>query len=256
LYCQTAKKVLRAAKTGIVKKGKTASAMNAAGASVSCPIPKSIRDSIPNIPTNDLKDVVRDGFDIVRDMFKGDRIDTHLLGMESLVHLTSSCHQGKAVCSHFILSSELLETLLSLVLYSRMNVKVGSGSTSTSVHDSISELEQVHYSVMRRHALQILANCLTALDERMELADILIKMPILVADNLLSQLVLIVAGSLTQPHDAVDACRCLQKLCQHSEYVKRTVMTMGASIYLEHAQKCRHALLQDASIQLLHELKL
>lgn len=240
MYCQTAKTVLRAAKTGVAKKATPSRATS--------PIPACVRGCVPNIPLDDLNDAVKHSLLCACDMFKGERIDAHMLAVESLVHLTKACH-SKSFCANFILSSELLECLLSLILSSRLNRK------SAPANHEVSDVEKEHLAMMHRHALTVLANCLSALDESMELSSVISKMPELVSDNLLKTLVVVVAGAASQPHQAVDACRCLQKLCQRSEFAKSEVANMGAFMYLEHAQNCRHAMLQEASVKLMCELK-
>jgi hypothetical protein len=235
LYIQTVKAVLRAAKTGVVK------------SPPALPNAFSMPKCLPKQSIEEINTCTVESLEIAKDLLKNDRLDAHILAVESLVQLTEAS-KCRAFCANFILSSDLLDTLLSLIECSRFDRK------ALSNEKNISEMEISHFAVMHRHALNILANCLSALEQSGELTSTISKVTDLSSSSLLSTLVTKVASATTMPHEAFQACKCLQKICQGSEQAKQRVLELGASAHLENAQRCRHALLQEASLNLMSEL--
>lgn len=233
LFHQTCKAVLRAAKTGVVKSPPS--------------LPTAIPQCVPKPSVEEMNSCTNESLEIACELMKGCRMDAHLLAAESLTQLTKAT-KCRSLCANFIVSSDMLETLLSLVECSRMDRK------ALAEDSAITDMEEEHFAMMHRHALTILANCLDALEHSDELKATLMKTPDLVCDSLLSALVMEVASSTKKPHEAAQACKCLQKLCEQSDAAKRRVAELGALMHLERAQQCRHSLLQEASSQLLGQL--
>jgi hypothetical protein len=235
LFCKTAKKVLKAARDG--KKASTSGKKT-----LSKTIPSAVRGCVPNIPIVDVEESVKDCLQIACDMIRGGHLDAQQLAIESLLHVSNS-YKTQAFCATLILSSNiLLPALISLVLFCTLE---GSASSFNS------EIEEECFAVMRRHSLTVLANCFTTLDASNALGAVVAEKPELLDYNFLKTLVLFVASAATKPHEAADACKCLQMLCLHSTNAKQRVADFGTSMYLEHAQHCRHAMLHDASTKLM-----
>lgn len=236
-FCQVAKKILKAAKTGVIKKASPPGELE---------VPSSVRNAAP-IECNDVNKQVTDSMVLVSEMIKVDRMDAELLALESLRHLTSSS-STKAISANLIMSGDVFDAIFSLIVCSRLS-RADAG-------DNLSAYEEEHFSCMHRFAMQILANCLVSLDETNELVNVLTKRPELVSSELLNMFVVTVAGSVSKPHEAVDACKCLQKLCQASEIAKKNVLVFSKMMNLENASSCRNALLKEESMKLMGELKL
>jgi len=226
LFCQASKAILRAAK----------------GSSA----PKAMRrftipGCVPQESVEERKQLIEDDLEIASSLLKKDRLDAHMLGMESLCYL-SNATKCCSFAAKSILGGECFSTLLCLVQSFRMH--------EASRDETLSDMEEKHFAMMHRHALTVLANCLVALEESGELEQVLSLQKELLSESLLQCLVEEVAQATTRPHDACQAVRCLQSLVRASSELKTLACHLGASKALDSAHRegvCRHATLEQES---------
>jgi hypothetical protein len=240
VFLKVAKKVLKAARDG--KKVRSSDKKTSLNKKT---IPSAVRNCVPKIPEDVMTDSVQDCINISNEMISSDRLDEQQLGIESLLHISDS-YKMQDFCAMMIMTNiTILSALMSLVVFGNLD----RSSTFSS------DLEKVCFSVMRRHSLTVLANCLTTLSESKTIGQILTVDSMFMDDHFLKALVRFVASGAIAPHEAADACKCLQMLCLHSDSIKQRVSDYGAHMYLERAQDCRHATLHDASTNLLIALR-
>lgn len=106
---------------------------------------------------------------------------------------------------------------------------------STRDETTLSEMEEEHFSIMHRHALTVLGNCLVALEESGELGEVLADHKELLSESLLEALVFDVGQATARPHDACQAVRCLQCLVRASSETKVLACQLGAPKALDSA---------------------
>lgn len=235
LYQQTAKAVLCAAKYG--------------SAHSKAP-PLTIPRCVPQIPEAAWEECTADELEIAcASLKKGNRMDAHLLAIESLVQLTEAT-KCRAFCAKNILSagSELLSTVLSLIQSSRVEDR------NSEDDEFFTDMEEEHLKIMHRHSLTILANCLQVTQQSGELTAAVQNLPELTCESTLTALVKDMSTASIKPHDAAAACRCLQALCK-SEAAKQRVLQLGGAGHVSAAaHHCRHAHLEEECSILLGEL--
>lgn len=223
LFHQCAKSVLRAAK-----------GVPAASPTKTFQIP----ESIPRETEQETKECIEEGLEIAADLLKKDRIDAHLLAIESLVCLSKATKTRK-FAAKCILCGEFLSTLLSLIESFQMDHQ--------TYQDVTSQVQESHLFAMHRNALTILANCLVSLEEQGKLNTTLKTQRELCSNSLILALVEDVSKSDTRPHDACQAARCLQSLMRSSNDVGRKLLEIGATDKVQEAHQqgcCRHAQLE------------
>jgi hypothetical protein len=201
----------------------------------------SIPDCVPQESPEETKQCVQEGIDCASALLKKEgRFDSHALAMESLVHITNAT-KCRTFAAHCILCGDFLSTLICLVEASRME-RPGTAM------QGLSSMEEEHFRVMHRHALAVLANCLSALDDSGELAHVLKQQPELSSTTFLLALLDDVANATDRPHDACQATRCLRALVQTcSDTKSRIVGELGGLPALEAAHSqgiCRNAYLE------------
>jgi hypothetical protein len=231
LFCQASKAILRAAKGSTAPKP------------LGC---FKIPDCVPQQSLSECEKLIEDDLEIACQLLKNDRFDTHMLGMESLAHLTNATKCG-SFAARCILSGDFLSTLLCLVESFRMHQR------STKDETTLSEMEEEHFSIMHRHALTVLGNCLAALEESGELEQVLAQRKELLSESLLESLVHEVGQANTRPHDACQAVRCLQCLVRSSSELKVLACQLGAPKALDSAFRegaSRHCTLEQESRKL------
>lgn len=177
-------------------------------------------------------------------LWKNDRYDAQLLGLESLILLSQQKHLA-AFCAHSLLCSKCVQDkLLALV-----------NQTEDLVDCDTMEME--HLIRMRRHALTVLANCLEALGESGELQHVMEKNEALRSPKLLDTFVAALSTAEQEPHDAHEAARCLGSLCRCCSICREHAVDMGAPDAVTRALDVgiiRHALLEGASRRLQGEM--
>lgn len=230
LFCQATKAILRAAK---------------GDATVQPARCFTLPACVPQQSHEEEKQLIQDDLQNCASLLKKDRHDAHLLAMESLCHLSKATKRNRAFAAHCILCGDFLSTLLCLVESYRM-----SPCDSELV---LSDMEQEHFSLMHRHALTILGNCLVALDESGELSHLLENQPELASKSLTACLVLQVSNSQEHPHDACQAVRCLKSLVRTCAEIKQNACDLGAAAAIDAAQQqgaCSHTALEQESVTL------
>lgn len=232
LYCQTSRTVLRAAK------GQPA-------------VPKrkfALPACVPRESDEAKKSCIESGLECAASMIKSDRMDAHMLAIDTLLHI-SKATEKPAFAAHAIICGEFRSTLLSLVECCRVD--------RSRAESLIGEVEEQHVAIMHRNALTIIANCLKALQDSRELSQVLAEQEDLKSTDFLAALVEDVSASQQRPHDACEAARCLQPLMNASGSIRHKVLELGAKDAVDAAAEdgsCRHELLENACKGLRCEL--
>lgn len=233
LYCQAAKSILRAAKGQTTAKPKRKFALPAC---------------VPRESDDVQKSNIQSGLEIASSMLKQNRLDSHMMAIDTLMHLSKST-QMPAFAAHCILCGEFRSTLLSLVECSRVS--------RAQAEVALEDFERQQVAIMHRNALTIIANCVKALQESRELQQVLAEQEDLSSVGFLAALVEDVSACEKRSHDACEAARCLQPLMCTSDAIRRKVLELGAADAVEAASRegaCRHALLEGACAKLRCEL--
>ena len=225
-YCQAAKAVLRAAK------------------GIRAPPTKrrtfSIPPSLPRCSPQESRESARAGLEVAENLWQTQQFDSQLLALESLVHLSKGV-ENQNDTARCILCGEFRMHLLVLV----------NSMEATAMNTN--DVEKEYTTMMRRHALTILANCFGALERSGELVDLLQEQSDLRSSNLIAALVEEVAAAEERPHDAVQAVLCLKNLLAASSELKFQAAELNAFEAVSEARlgaACRHAALEDACTQL------
>ncbi|CAB9529865.1 expressed unknown protein [Seminavis robusta] len=193
LFQQTARTVLRAAKG--MKQANTKRR--------ACTVPA------PTLPRKssheEEKESLESGLELAAGLLKKDRLDAHLLAMESLSHLSRSA-ECECLVAKAIVCGPLLETLVSLI-------ECWSVGDMNAEEEEKGEMEEQHCATMHRLAIAVLANCLNILEAQGQLDSVLTdRREQLCAPSFLMALVTELRSADQRPHDASEAARCLQPL--------------------------------------------
>jgi len=165
--------------------------------------------------------------EVANNLLKKDRIDANLLGIESLHMLTdtsSTCPETAALVAKMILLG-----------------KNGCENIRTCIHSLIQnwtlcdeddleegdELDQRHLSIMRNHALAIIANTLDLLDDQGSLSKVMDEDSWL-RDTLLPILINELKEAADRPHDAFLSAKCLSILVKASTLAKEKAIQLDA----------------------------
>mmetsp|Transcript_12137 Transcript_12137/g.29481 ORF Transcript_12137/g.29481 Transcript_12137/m.29481 type:complete len:374 (+) Transcript_12137:169-1290(+) len=224
-YCQAAKAVLRAAK-GLRTPAKRRTF--------------SIPPSVPRVSQEECETATREGLELAEQLLGKQQIDSNLMAIESLNHLSKPCPTQCLVARSILTGPFLRGKLLSLV-------------ESDSTDASFDEVEKEHVTLMRRYAFSILSNCFAALEQSGELVEMLQKQEELTSTEVVSALVRQVAAAGNSPHDAYQAAKCLRTLLAASDETKRKAADLNAFETISQARHmgvCRHAALEDACTRL------
>lgn len=188
---------------------------------------KSKREDGPD--NKERSDLYTCTMEIVDSLLKKDRIDANLLGMESLQLLTSTKTSSDSMvsfASDVVLAggafSDVKSTLVSLIANENDEHSDSEDSTNSSAI-----IEERHRRKMRVCALTALLNALEAkstslesmLDEKEWVGD----------DGVLSFLLSDTNGTLTNPHEAFLAAKCVMNLFKYSSTMKSSALEMGFS---------------------------
>jgi hypothetical protein len=195
------------------------------------------------------QDPTEEAVEIASGLLRKERLDAHLLGMESLVQLTKATGTStKAALA--IVQCNVLDTILSLIQSWRM-------SQEQVLDDAMDEMEKDYFAMMHRNALTVLANCLNALEQAGELTQVIDSQEHLVADQLLSVLIEELDNAEQRPHDACQACKCLKSLLRSSEDTKIRALELGAPEATASALNegvCTHLRLEEEALRLQVEM--
>ena len=232
LFHQASKAVLRAAKG--LKQAPPARAFN---------LPKCV----PPQTEEERKDCLQEGLDIAVALLKQKSVDSHIMAFESLLHLTKVCKCQGYAAGCILNNSDILHSILSLILNSSLSESQSSSMSMNSFEDSRSAL-------MRRDALTILGNCLCSLKQHGKLQQTLHKLhDDLVSDNLTLCLIDQISSADDEPHEACQAVHCLQCLMEGSASTRRRAMELGVDAAVSSAHdegQLRHAQLEECCDQL------
>lgn len=213
---------------------------------VTAELPKrtfTIPSCIPRENPEEQLQRAEEGLEVAMKQLGASQMDSQLIGMESLEQITRC--ECRALISRKVLEGSCLEKVLAAAQDDSANAR--------------SDMEEQHINVMKRRALAVLANALSALSAEGKLADVLRSTPELKSDTLVSFLVDEVRECVSAPHEATQAARCLQYLMSEKEVedilvemsavsVVSAACTSGArrSSLLE--QECRKLKMQFSSV--------
>lgn len=237
LFHQSAKAILRASKGMKQQRLPTFS------------IPDSVIKAEAKQHSEQQQDLTEEAVEIASQLLKKERHDAHLLGLESLVQLTKATSTStKAALA--LVRGNVLDTILSLIQAWRLSQQDDALS--------MDEMEKDYFAMMHRNALTVLANCLNALEQAGELTKVLGTHERLVADEILSVLIGELCSASDRPHDACQACKCLQTLLRSSEDTKMRALELGAPKAATSALNegvCTHLILEEEARTLQVEIE-
>jgi hypothetical protein len=209
----------------------------------------SLPPSLPKLPVNFWEESTIEALDIaITNVKDSDRIDSHSLAMESLEQL-SSTENCRCICAKAILSadSKLLPIILSVIHRTHF-------PNHNLSEECVGGLDDC-YRLMRRGAVNALANCLESLQTASKMDDCMKEcLTQLSSVTTISALVHDVANAETNPHDAAASCRCLHLLCQCHDDIKDMAVKLGINSYISNVSKIRHIVLQQESVRLMELL--
>lgn len=225
-FCQIAKTVLNAAK-GNAKMESIQSRMTLP------PLSPALQAKLVK---RDQDEVVDECLEHANTLLKSKRLDSDLLAMESLSHITSNSCPDQACAAEKILCGPVLDALSRLI-------------------KCVDESDDGSCSNIRRKALAVLANCLELVEKCEKLTSIMEQKQGVQCEELLSFLVNELNMASMKPHEACQAARCLQPLirscprirqkCQSSELNMTSAVTSAAR-----TGSSSHFLLETQSLQL------
>ena len=226
LFHQTAKTVLRAAKGMDQPKRRTF----------------AVPTSLPKCDNAEEKECLENGLELAQGLLKKDRLDAHLLAMESLSQLSRSA-SCQCLVAKAILCGPLLETIVSLIECWSI-----CADDAAAAEEEKGEVEEQHCASMHRLAISVLANSLSVLEKEGELESVLVqRRDQLCAPSLLMALVEELRRAEQRPHDACEAARALQPLIRSCPECKPRVMEcdgLNAASIAHDAGASSHANLQ------------
>mmetsp|Transcript_34116 Transcript_34116/g.52357 ORF Transcript_34116/g.52357 Transcript_34116/m.52357 type:complete len:389 (+) Transcript_34116:22-1188(+) len=200
-------------------------------------------DDGPNI------DRLEEALDLSRSLLAKDRLDANLLGMESLVHLTStSSPEAKIYISRRILSGDdgITDVLMQFI-----------EEEFDDDEDDDEKADESHQAIMQRHSLCVLGNCLDTLDNDQELSGVMVKND-WIGDQLLKSLIKTVSDASMKPHDAYEGARGLNAMFRSSPRLKSKAKPLGlkqATITALNEGLLRHALLASETETLMKQIQ-
>lgn len=203
------------------------------------PLPKrvfAIPSSIPQETPAQQQQRAETGVEVALQQLSSERLDSQLIGMESLEQITRSC--SRCCVSKKVLDGECLAKVLSVA-------QDDAGNART-------EMEEQHVSVMKRRAITVVANALSALAESGELHNVLADCSALKSESFICCLVDTLREASTSPHDATQAARCIQHLLTAKDVESFLIEMSVISIVSEACTlgACQSSLLEQESKKL------
>jgi hypothetical protein len=198
----------------------------------------SLQDDGAGPSTSSLNVSAAHALEQARELLYKDRLDTQLLGMERLVHLTCASICGTDICLHVSVQVLQEEWLLEYVFLEEDEERGDAAQNSPMLESTIGAVvtpdEGRHESKMRACALRVLCNALTNVSQAKLLPRILESdaTPPLIQCALLNSLVADLQGANRPPsaieagtklasvHEAALAVRILRLLGEQSSTVK------------------------------------
>lgn len=207
----------------------------------------ALPECIPQETEAERQACLKDSLKICSSLLQNERVDAHLMALESLVKLSTCCRSRTFAARSILSCGDFLQTLVSLIQ---------SSTLSTSDHESNrTDTEQEHLALMHRHAMTVLANCLAALQEDNETKEKIESE--VTTDSMLMALIEQVARCDKEPHEACQAMRCLQELVRLQKDCKQRALALGLDGYADKASRYgdhRHLQLHSETQKLLQHL--
>jgi hypothetical protein len=162
----------------------------------------------------------RSGLEAALSLIKSDRLDSQLMGFESMEKLSASPNTASS-----LLEGDCLDILME----------------RCDEVESTSDIEEQHSRLMRRRVFTILANGLSACKNiPLELA----------CESFVRKLLLCLSNSQEEPHEACQAARCLQALSSSDASMQALLNELNATSVLSSAEGCNHLALEQESRKL------
>lgn len=165
--------------------------------------------------------------EVANNLLKKDRIDANLLGIESLRMLTdtsSTCTETAALVAKMILLGKNGNENIRNIIRSLIENWTLCDEDDLEEGD---ELDQRHLSIMRNHALAIIANILDLLDDQGSLSNIMDEDSWL-RETFLPILINELKEAADRPHDAFLSAKCLSVLVKASQKAKEKAIQLDA----------------------------
>lgn len=201
----------------------------------------SIPSCIPRQSHEKQQQCAEDGFEVALSQLSSNMRDSQLIGMESLEQLTRS--ECRRTISLKVLGEKCIDKILI--------------ATRLDTNDVSTDIEERHFTMMKRRSLTVLANALSALSQAGQLGGALNDCSQLKCIAFISSLVDTLADSANCPHEATQAARCMQELMIDSK-VKKDLVEMSASSIVASACSsgaCRSVLLEEEAKKLQEHFK-
>lgn len=238
LFHQAAKAVLRAAK-GLSSEKQQRSYV--------------VPSNLPKCTAEEERECLENGLELAMGMLKKERLDAHMLAMESLTQLSRSS-KCRCLVAKAVLTGPLLENIVSLIEC----WQICSQDEAADAGEPKGEMEQQQCATMHRLAIAVLANCLQTLESEGELQSVMVeRKEQLCSSALLMALVAEIGQAEQRPHDACEAARCLQPLVRSCPDCKPLLMHCDCLNSLKIASDagiCSHANLERESKLLRNEI--
>ena len=191
-------------------------------------------------------EVVLADLECVNCLLHKDRIDAHLLALESLRFLTDvqstdvdvAAAAAKTLIAGEGVAAEIRNAVLSLVLHGTLDT-----NESRCPHDCDVDICFDH--ALHDHALAVLANSIGLLAKNFSE----VEPPVVLSESndLLAALAEDIADAEKKPNDAYEASRCMNKLLEASDAAKLDAEEQGVLTLITAMQQsgvCRHALME------------
>lgn len=185
----------------------------------------TIPSSIPRDSAEEQAKRYRAGLETSFNLIGSDRLDSQLMGFESIEKLST-----KPQFASEILEGKRLEIIIATI-----------GKTSESIYH-----QEQHASLMRRKALTILANCVSAYEV---IPDEVTQ------EHFVRELLDCLRNSSDQPHEAYQAARLLQALSSSNTAMQALLNDLNA-ISVIPSVECNHMALAQESSKLRQVLSL
>jgi len=158
------------------------------------------------------------GFEVALRQLSSQFVDSQLIGMESLEQMTRC--ESRTCISKKVLTGSCLSKVLE-----------ATQQSPSALHSTLSE---DHESVIRRRAITVLANALSASAESGELQSVMDESKMLKSESLINSLIETLRDASTSPHEATQSARCIQYLMTDKQ-VKMIIMKMSVESIVSEA---------------------
>jgi len=190
----------------------------------------------------------------VDSLLRKDRVDANLLGMESLVHLTTS---GSSSDEMALFTANVVMTCTNYVIKDKVFSLIKNSDVPKDVDTNVDDVS--FYGKMRNRALALLSNSLEVISNssKSSLESKVSTEEWIKNGGIVSTLVEELKNAETSPQEAYLAAKCLKIIVETSNDLKSHVIDLEALDIVRHSQKvghCIHNLLGSISDDLLDSL--